>query len=53
MKNEPPREENFTRMRLNHNTNQHKLNVLVRNGSGTINTTKKPILITEKEEHSK
>ena len=44
MNNEPPPEENLTRICLNHNTNQHKLNVLVRNGSGTINTTKKPIL---------
>ena len=39
MKNEPPRQENLTCMCLNHNTNQHKL----RNGLGTINTTKKPI----------
>ena len=48
MNSEPPREENLTRMRLNHNTNQQKLNVLVRNRSGTINTIKKPILQKKK-----
>ena len=38
------REENLIRMHLDHNTNQHKLIVLVRKWSRTINTTKKPIL---------
>ena len=44
MNNEPPRHENLTQMCLNHKTNQHKLSVLLRNGFGTINITKKTIL---------
>ena len=43
MKKEPPRQLSLTHMCLHPNTNQRKLNFLLRNGFKTINKSKKPI----------